>query len=1409
MADSVWDLFVRLTADTAEFKQSMGEAAETLHGFQEKAEQIAGFGEKLLMTEGLRELGVEALTAFGHVQKAQIALAAMTGSAEEAAHTIEGLKEVALSDALSFPALVQAQQRMIAFGFSAQQIPSAIQAIADAAGATDKDFDSVAASVERMGLSGVASGKALAGIGLSVTDLAEVLGIADEEVKKVFKSLDQGDRLEAITLALQKFQGVGAEVAQGILGQWTNVKTQFDFVLEDIGKGIAPVVGQALGVVNSDILPFVRSLAEGFTELPAPIRDTAAGLALAAVAATAMATAVAGFELVGMGAAFVALGAAALAAAPWIALVGTAVAALHFSGAAEEAMTFAEDLRRNLPGLADLVQPLIDRIKVALDLFHLLPSALPGGGKQEEVAPDAGVMSHLFGDSVIPGWLSGTGVMETAMNQMKTLKDNVSLLSDEEEHAALESGVMAKKILEQNAATVLLEQNTKAVAAELAKMFSAVGQENFGLTLPAAENAFASLTGSGLLGDEQILAAADKLEAKLKSAFDAGAISADTFHSKIAAIEDSIAEVAADVDAAKPKLLALPEAIEQMFAADPAGLVKFEESLGMIDATQAKLQLSALAAKQAEDQMFAVAQRNAMNFLNDLDAVNQAEDQLKETLARQNLTPEGIPVVSKELQGYYDAMNKEAGGGKASTGAGDFKAIEAEHDALLKHLRVTNQESVEAMIADNEKLQASYEYTDQQRLQGAINTDKAILAQAQSFRLLLAEQLRTNIARKAETGTDATSDIVQLERLRLATKAAADAATNLGSVYVGLRHDLDGAFDGLTKGIADNLIEWKDWGDALINIGKNVAKNFAETMLTGLLNPLKNGLDGKGGVFDGIAGSLTKGLGSLLHLGGGAVGDIANAGEVSSSITAAALKDALGPTVSAVGAAAKGAGAAATSAASAATSTASAAGSAASSATGLLSSIGSIANIAGAVAAIGSGITQGIQQAHANNLLGEIEISTRQVKEQLVGGIQPTLNQYLPELLHITNLWAAVLTGNDHLADIAADVGRLPQAVSDLANLIDRVVGNLGGDGNATGLPDLSGPVDVNVAEWGGGTANVPTAQVAPDDSSSQSSTLPAVSPEGGKYQANEAHTNRNALNQIVEEQPVFEDLATAASDATTALSLVAPEVIRATSAIGGMGLSLRDMTQSLQLHSAFTQQQQAFFAGSGPQPDMAAYAKEAQNISASGGNPIAIPLDGAAVPLGGTYSPDQIQAAMGQFSTQLSALTAFRDAEIQNQNATISGFRELTASANRQLLIGAAKAIGDTRVQGYIDQAGGNLDAVNWDLVKEMLEKQGGGGLAEAAWAAKDPWSAFADPSKLRAVSAGPIDPNTLISQYYTRLSTAGVNYNGSTILGSPGLTSGGGTVAQVTVNALNQSSRAAADGLVLALKHLNISAR
>jgi len=96
-----------------------------------------------------------------------------------------------------------------------------------------------------------------------------------------------------------------------------------------------------------------------------------------------------------------------------------------------------------------------------------------------------------------------------------------------------------------------------------------------------------------------------------------------------------------------------------------------------------------------------------------------------------------------------------------------------------------------------------------------------------------------------------------------------------------------GAFDSLTKGLAQNIVEWKGWGDTIKNFGKSVAEDLLNSFLQGLLKPLKDELANLGsqigGVFGNIWGSGSGGGGGVLSSiggaggGGGAAGGIAGA----------------------------------------------------------------------------------------------------------------------------------------------------------------------------------------------------------------------------------------------------------------------------------------------------------------------------------------------------------------------------------------------------------------------------------------------------------------------------------------------------------------------------------------------------
>ena len=291
--------------------ESTGEAARDAEGgLAGMAEQLVALGEALAVTEGLKDFGEEALTAYGNIEQATISLTDLMGSADQANEAIENLESLATSDALSFPSLVSADQKMTALGFSATQTATILQDAANAAAATGNGFDQVSNALDRMALSGTAGARQLASLGISAETLGQIMGTTADGVTVAFKALDQSSRIQVLDQALQKFSGDAAAAAQSINGAWTNLGTQWDFVLEAMGAALAPVVAQIANLLSGTVLPAIKELVESFQTLPGPIQEAIVviGLAVAAVAPLAAILGALGLGLTAAAAGFAAFG---------------------------------------------------------------------------------------------------------------------------------------------------------------------------------------------------------------------------------------------------------------------------------------------------------------------------------------------------------------------------------------------------------------------------------------------------------------------------------------------------------------------------------------------------------------------------------------------------------------------------------------------------------------------------------------------------------------------------------------------------------------------------------------------------------------------------------------------------------------------------------------------------------------------------------------------------------------------------------------------------------------------------------------------------------------------------------------------------------------------------------------------
>ena len=227
-------------------KEAGDKAKESESAFSELGDKVLDLATELGVVIGLAEGIKETFSAFAEVESATVALTALTGSAAIASEQIEQLEQMAVAENLSFPALLEANQRMVAFGFSLEDIPAALQAAADAAAALNSNVAETANAIDRMAASGMAGARQLVSLGLTTADLATVMGVAEEDVKKAFAALDQEPRLEVLTAALAKFAGQSQVAADTLKGQWQGVKNTFEAFFVTLGNFLEPLAKQIL-----------------------------------------------------------------------------------------------------------------------------------------------------------------------------------------------------------------------------------------------------------------------------------------------------------------------------------------------------------------------------------------------------------------------------------------------------------------------------------------------------------------------------------------------------------------------------------------------------------------------------------------------------------------------------------------------------------------------------------------------------------------------------------------------------------------------------------------------------------------------------------------------------------------------------------------------------------------------------------------------------------------------------------------------------------------------------------------------------------------------------------------------------------------------------------------------------------
>lgn len=273
------------TADAIEHTAAAADSsAESLHGIAEASHEAGSrFSEAhehaLELLEGLlafagielgielvKELGEEMIAAADKIDHTVISLTALTGDAEGAIETVSKLEELAREDALAFPALQSAAQRMTAFLGPTADVVEILSHVADGAAATGNSIDAAAAAFDRIAATGVAMGRSLMALGITTQDLADAMGTTEGAVKEAFKALDQSERIDVLTEALGKFDGIAGATAETVSGRWQQLKNDFETAMIAMGESVAPLL-KILETLADTVINIVGGAFTGLTAI--------------------------------------------------------------------------------------------------------------------------------------------------------------------------------------------------------------------------------------------------------------------------------------------------------------------------------------------------------------------------------------------------------------------------------------------------------------------------------------------------------------------------------------------------------------------------------------------------------------------------------------------------------------------------------------------------------------------------------------------------------------------------------------------------------------------------------------------------------------------------------------------------------------------------------------------------------------------------------------------------------------------------------------------------------------------------------------------------------------------------------------------------------------------------------------
>lgn len=148
------------------------------------------------------------------------------------------------------------------------------------------DIDTMANKFSNMAMRSNLSARQLAGTGITMEELASVMGVSVDEVSDKWKTLDINTRASILGMAASMNEGKGAN--EDFKNSWAGLNAQLEIakgkLMRVIGDAILPTLIPAIEVATH----ILDGLASGFQALPAPIKAVIGGIATFAIGFTSV-----------------------------------------------------------------------------------------------------------------------------------------------------------------------------------------------------------------------------------------------------------------------------------------------------------------------------------------------------------------------------------------------------------------------------------------------------------------------------------------------------------------------------------------------------------------------------------------------------------------------------------------------------------------------------------------------------------------------------------------------------------------------------------------------------------------------------------------------------------------------------------------------------------------------------------------------------------------------------------------------------------------------------------------------------------------------------------------------------------------------------------------------------------------